>query len=165
SATSARTRSRSLVLPQHSRRTTRSRDVCAEDTTVSREIWISFAAEGPRAELLRAARCRRLPPGSVACLESACLHAVPADLHVAPPARVILARIEKQPATGIGLAGAHPLQRIGQHELAGKSGQDPGRKFRFLRGTGPLPCHARLPVARPRFLPAQFPVLFRSQEM
>jgi len=50
-------------------------------------------------------------------LEAAGLHAVAADLHVAPTPRVVFARIEKKPATGVYRAGFYTRGVRGEQDV------------------------------------------------
>ena len=50
-------------------------------------------------------------------LETTGLHAVAADLHVAPTSRVIFAGIEKEPATGVDRAGFYARGVGGEQDV------------------------------------------------
>src|SRR5581483_3362208 len=54
----------------------------------------------------------------MARLVAARLHAVAANLHLAPAARVALAGVEKKPAAGLCFTRAHTLHLRGRQEIA-----------------------------------------------
>src|SRR5579859_5074885 len=75
--------------------------------------------------------------------EAAGLHAVAADLHVAPAAGVVLAGIEEQPAA-VGLfAGAQEAHVFRQHQPNGAYGKNPKRQIGTPFGSGPFPRQTR----------------------
>ena len=84
-------------------------------------------------------------------LESSRLHAVSAHLHLAPSARVILARVQEEPTAGVHAASANSIHGLRQHKLRCALRHDPHGKF----GTGleatPVPRQRR--IVRSSFLP------------
>src|ERR1035437_1611671 len=76
--------------------------------------------------------------------ESAGLHAIAADLHIAPAAGVIFAGVEEEPAALGVFADAQAVHVLGGHEADGALGQDP--EWKLCRGLirGPVPAETRL---------------------
>ncbi len=77
---------------------------------------------------------RAASAGAVLDFESANLHAIAADLHIAPPAGVILAGVKKEPATVRGRAGADGEGVSGGDEIHGRLRQHPQRKPGIILG-------------------------------
>src|SRR5579863_5142101 len=75
----------------------------------------------------------------MAGLVAPCLDPIAADFHLAPAPRVTLAGVQEQPATVLGLAGAHALHLRGYQEVARRERQHPHRQLciRFFAPPGP----------------------------
>ena len=72
------------------------------------------------------------------------LHPVSANPHVAPAPRVILARIQKQPAAFRVVASPYLLHIFREHQSRSRTSQQPQQKLRLrLRARCPLPSQPR----------------------
>ena len=97
-------------------------------------------------------------------LEPPRLHAVAAQLHVAPAARVIFAGIEEQPAAGRAPAGVHVRDSGGGEQCGGRFGHCPYRQHGSGFETSPVPRGPwRLRIAD--LLPHQLLVRVRIREV
>ena len=86
-------------------------------------------------------QCQR-PASPVLRLESPRLHPVPADLHIAPSPRMVLARIEKKPSALCVSALAQQMHLIRCHELRNAQRKQPQR-YRESSGLRQFPLEFR----------------------
>src|SRR3569833_3366490 len=109
---------------------------------LSRPKWPrrSEPSKGP----LGCARLHDLRSGRTApLLEAARFHPVATDFHIAPPARVVLARVEEEPAACICRAATHARQ-IGRHDdFRDGRGESPDGQARLILVAAPGPNESR----------------------